>query len=195
MPRSRSDRNTRCCPTWAFVAASSIQSGSGIHGRETASIPRRPRPGEFLNPARVSSDCVSERRAERNAGRETSDVLDVASRLVAYYTRYYRDTLGIPGWRDLVEVRLDAAAYEKERLSRLERALGRPVSGLSLLNLGCGTGGFNRAAEAAGARAWGVDVDPEAVAIARDRVLGGRIMRAAAERLPFRDGSFDVVYC
>src|SRR5204863_130353 len=60
---------------------------------------------------------------------------------------------------------------------------------------GCGTGGFNRAAEAAGARAWGVDLDPEAVAIAGARAGRGRIVRAAAESLPFGDGSFDVVYC
>src|SRR6266545_5519223 len=116
-------------------------------------------------------------------------------RLRAYYTRYYRDALGIPGWRDLVEVRLADAAYEALRLARLERALDRPVHGLRLLNLGCGTGGFNVAAEAAGALAWGVDVDPDAVAIAGARVGAGRILCAAAESPPFRDGGFDVVYC
>lgn len=116
-------------------------------------------------------------------------------RLEAYYARYYRDTLGIPGWRDLVHVRLADAAYEARRLARLERALGRPVRGLRLLNLGCGTGGFNVAAEAAGALVWGVDVDPEAVAIAQARASSGRIARAAAESLPFRDASFDLVYC
>jgi SAM-dependent methyltransferase len=116
-------------------------------------------------------------------------------RLRGYYTRYYRDALGIPGWRDLVRVRLDDASYEARRLARLEGALGGPVRGLRLLNLGCGTGGFSAAAEAAGALAWGVDVDAEAVAIARARVSRGRIVRAAAERLPFASGSFDVVYC
>lgn len=128
-------------------------------------------------------------------GAEGVDVADVASRLVAFYTRYYRDTLGIPGWRDLVQVRLDDAAYEAQRLARLERALDRPIRGLRLLNVACGTGGFNVAAEAAGAIAWGVDVDPDAVAIAQARTRQGRITRAAAESLPFRDGSFDVVYC
>ncbi len=116
-------------------------------------------------------------------------------RLRAYYTRYYRDALGIPGWRDLVRVRLADVAFEALRLARLEGALDRPVHGLRLLNLGCGTGGFNVAAEAAGALAWGVDLDPEAAAIARLRVSRERIACAAAESLPFRGGSFDVVYC
>src|SRR5262249_34315575 len=120
---------------------------------------------------------------------------DCADRLRAYYTRYYRDTLGIPGWRDLVDVRLDDASYEGQRLDRLERALGRPVRGLRVLNLGCGTGGFSVAAELAGALTWGVDVDPDAVAIAHARHPHGRVVRAAAESLPFRAESFDVVYC
>jgi SAM-dependent methyltransferase len=129
------------------------------------------------------------------SGATDSPVTDCADRLRAYYTRYYRDALGIPGWRDLVEVRLNDAAYEAQRLARLARALDRPIRGLRLLNLACGTGGFNVAAEAAGALAWGVDVDPDAVMIAQARARRGRITRAAAESLPFRDGSFDVVYC
>jgi SAM-dependent methyltransferase len=120
---------------------------------------------------------------------------DVVARLERYYTRYYRETLGIPGWRELVRVRLADEAYEGQRLARLERALGRPVAGLALLNAGCGTGGFNVAAERAGARAWGVDVEAEAAAIARGRLGQDRIVRAAAEALPFPDGRFDVVYC
>jgi len=120
---------------------------------------------------------------------------DVQARLRAYYTRYYRDTLGIPGWGGLVDVRLADASYEAPRVARLERALGRPLRGLSLLNLGCGTGGFNVAAEAAGAAVWGVDLDAEAAAIAEARAGHGRIVRAAAEGLPFRADRFDVVYC
>jgi SAM-dependent methyltransferase len=120
---------------------------------------------------------------------------DCAVRLRAYYTRYYRDTLGIPGWRDLVDVRLDDASYEAQRLERLERAIGRPVRDLRLLNLGCGTGGFSVTAERAGALAWGVDVDPDAVTIARARHPRGLVALAAAESLPFRAAAFDVVYC
>ena len=44
--------------------------------------------------------------------------LDVTAALTAYYTAYYRDTLGIPGWRDLVAVRLADEPYEQQRLPR-----------------------------------------------------------------------------
>src|SRR5215470_1337987 len=120
---------------------------------------------------------------------------DYADRLRRYYTRYYRDTLGIPGWRDLVDVRLDDTSYEAQRLDRLERAIGRSVRGLRVLNLGCGTGGVSVAAQRAGALTWSVDVDWDAVAIAHARHQHGPVACAAAESLPFRAESFDVVYC
>jgi SAM-dependent methyltransferase len=117
------------------------------------------------------------------------------ARLAAYYTRYYRDALAIPDWGDLVRVRLDDREYEDRRVARLERALGRSIAGLDVLNAGCGTGGFDEAAARAGARVWGMDLDADAVTIARGRAGGDRVVRAAAEALPFRDGAFDLVYC
>src|SRR5438046_1585885 len=75
-------------------------------------------------------------------------------RLERYYTRYYRDTLGIPGWRDIVAVRLADRAYEGRRLARFERAVGRAVRGARVLDAGCGTGGFSILAEEAGAEGW-----------------------------------------
>jgi SAM-dependent methyltransferase len=117
------------------------------------------------------------------------------ARLEAYYTAYYRDTLGIPGWRELVAVRMDDGAHERRRLARLEAALGRALDGLACLNVGCGTGGFNVVAEAAGAEAWGVDADAEAAGIADARCRRRRIVPALAEALPFADATFDLVYC
>lgn len=115
--------------------------------------------------------------------------------LEAYYTRYYRDTLGIREWRALVAVRLDDEDYEARRLVRLETALGAPIRGRRLLNVGCGPGGFNLAAERAGARTWGVDADPEAVALATGRMGRGHFLCAEAEQLPLASASVDVVYC
>lgn len=129
------------------------------------------------------------------ADRVPAGSADARARLEAYYTRYYRDQLAIPGWRDHVALRVADQRQESQRLDRLERALGRSVRGLRLLNVGCGTGGFNRAAEQAGAITRGADPDVEAVAIARARVPTGRLLCAQAEWLPFPEGSFDIVYC
>ncbi len=133
--------------------------------------------------------------SSRCAEPRTGDDALIKTRLEAYYHRYYGEALRIPGWRELVAVRLDDVGYERGRLSRLETALGRGVAGARVLNVGCGTGGFNALARRAGADAWGVDASAEAAAIAGLRAPGRRIFRALAEALPFRDGSFDVVYC
>src|SRR2546427_9220886 len=81
---------------------------------------------------------------------ERSAAASVRAHLEAYYGRYYGGTLGIPGWRELVAVRLDDVAYERERLARLELALGRSVAGARLLNVGCGTGGGQQPGRGAG---------------------------------------------
>lgn len=133
-----------------------------------------------------------------DAGRQPGWPEPVRRRLADYYTRYYRDVLGIPGWRELVAARMDEEAYETGHLARVEQLLGRPIAGLRVLNVGCGTGGFSVTARRAGARAVGVDAEPDAVAICRLKAEcggGGAAVPGAAEALPFRDGAFDLVYC
>lgn len=125
------------------------------------------------------------------------DETQLTALLDRYYTRYYRDTLGLPGWRERVAGRLAEQEFGLEQLRGIERALG-VFAGKRLLNVGCGTGGFNVAAERAGARTWGIDASQEAVAICglrRALGAGGRYSAAAAEALPFRDGAFDLVVC
>jgi SAM-dependent methyltransferase len=125
-----------------------------------------------------------------------SRAVELRDRLRRYYTTYYRDVLGIPDWPVLVGLREEEERQERGRLDRLRRLLGGTVRG-RVLNVGCGTGGFNLVAEEAGARAVGVDADAEAIAICalKQDKGGSAFVRAAAERLPFADGSFDVVYC
>jgi SAM-dependent methyltransferase len=117
--------------------------------------------------------------------------------MAAYYTRYYRDELGIPRWEDQVASRLDEEAVEVAHLARVEAALGRSVAGLRVLNVGCGTGGFSVLAQRAGARVCGIDADPDAVEISasKARDAGGLVVVAAGERLPFREEVFDLVHC
>ena len=113
-----------------------------------------------------------------------------------YYTAYYRDTLGIPDWSVLVQLRRQEEVQERGRLDRLERLLGPTTLRGRVLNVGCGTGGFNVAAAARGARVVGVDADSDAIAIcALRREAGVGFARAASEALPFADGAFDLVHC
>ena len=125
-----------------------------------------------------------------------SRAVELRDRARRSYTSYYRDVLGTPDWAVLVGLREDEERQERGRLDRLRRLLGGDVRG-RLLNVGCGTGGFNLVVEEAGARPVGVDADAEAIAICalKQEKGGGAFVRAAAERLPFPDGTFDVVYC
>jgi 2-polyprenyl-3-methyl-5-hydroxy-6-metoxy-1,4-benzoquinol methylase len=130
--------------------------------------------------------------AARAAGARLQSLLE------AYYTRYYRDTLGLPDWRAKVAGRLTEEDVEGTRIEAVAEALGRPLRGLHVLNVGCGTGGFNVAAQRAGAHTWGIDASHDAIRICELRRTlggGGQYALAAAESLPFPDRSFDLVYC
>src|SRR5262245_60349065 len=122
---------------------------------------------------------------------------ELAERLRHYYTRYYRDTLGIPDWAAHVAHREREDHHERVRLQRLRMLAGEALSRGPILNIWCGTGGFNVAAAEAGACVVGVDADVDAIAICelKRRIRGGRYVRAAAEALPFQNETFALVHC
>jgi SAM-dependent methyltransferase len=123
--------------------------------------------------------------------------MEVHERLRRYYTAYYRDTLAIPDWATLVELRQTEERLEAQHLERVRRLVGPGAFRGRLLNVGCGTGGFNVLAAAEGARVVGVDESGEAIGISglKARKAGGSVVQAHAEALPFPDGTFDLVYC
>lgn len=65
--------------------------------------------------------------------------------------------------------------------------------GTTVLDIGCGTGGFCRLAAGRGALVHGADADPERIVAARRAVPEAELRVARLERLPWPDGSFDVV--
>ncbi len=79
-----------------------------------------------------------------------------------------------------------AAALLADRLTRRDQ---------SLLDVGCGTGGFLGWAASTGSftRIAGTDISGEAVELARDRVPAAELARTDAAHLPFADASFDLV--
>ena len=63
----------------------------------------------------------------------------------------------------------------------------------SVLDLGCGDGGFCVFAAQRGATVHGLDADPDSIALALERVPAGEFRLGLMERLPWPDTSFDVV--
>ena len=124
--------------------------------------------------------------------------VELSERIRRYYTAYYRDTLAIPDWAALVDMRLDEERrIETPHVERVRRLVGPDAFRGRMLNVGCGTGGFNVLATGAGARAIGVDESADAIAICdlKARKAGGAFVQAHAEALPFPDETFDLVYC
>ena len=127
-----------------------------------------------------------------------SSAVELRERLRRYYTAYYRDTLGIPSWAALVALREEEEErLEAPLLERLRRRVGPDALRGRVLNVGCGTGGFNIAAGRAGVCAVGVDDDDEAIGICglKARKSGGAFVQAHSEALPFADGVFDLIHC
>jgi len=65
--------------------------------------------------------------------------------------------------------------------------------GVKLLDAGCGLGGIIVACESRNIKAVGIDIDKDAIAIARKRVKNPEnILIADGENLPFENNSFDI---
>ena len=81
-----------------------------------------------------------------------------------------------------------------EQEYQLLRTMLRPATGLSMIDVGCGTGYFTRRFAADGAQVTGVDPDANMLAYAQSqRMADERYLRGDARALPFPAQSFD--YC
>lgn len=84
-------------------------------------------------------------------------------------------------------------AWISERETRLMFRLLRPSPGMSLLDVGSGTGHFTRRFADYGLRVIGLDPDPEMLRFARGKHRDLPFIQGHAQNLPFPEQSFDFV--
>lgn len=90
----------------------------------------------------------------------------------------------------------NAFTYSRLRLAHMiARHLPEPAAGTRLLDVGCGTGHQLRDLRGAGFDVSGVDGSREMLEYARQLNPGADLHEADVGKLPFADGSFDVVIC
>jgi SAM-dependent methyltransferase len=70
-----------------------------------------------------------------------------------------------------------------------------PKDAVRVLDLGCGTGFFLAELEQRRPGAVGLDISHAMLLVSEQYVPGARLVTADAEKLPFKDGSFDTVFC
>jgi SAM-dependent methyltransferase len=92
-----------------------------------------------------------------------------------------------------------ARLRDPQRIARLEipRVVEFCLEGAdlgSMLDIGTGTGLFAQAFAEKGIPATGLDANPELLALAREHVPSGTFVAGDAEKLPFTDRSFDLVF-
>lgn len=124
---------------------------------------------------------------------------NLEKRIQKYYQKYYKRTLNLPNWEEMLKFRLGEEKTEKEKIVNLTKILGS-FAKKKILDVGCGTGGFAIVAAKNGARVWGIDPDREAVEIcklkARSLEKGEANFKLGfAESLGFTRNFFDIVFC
>jgi ubiquinone/menaquinone biosynthesis C-methylase UbiE len=109
--------------------------------------------------------------------KETSGIFDLgdAKTKRAYIDELFKNTIG----NEICEI------VEKQCFNHQD---------LKLLDMGCGLGGVILTCEKNDVEAIGIDIDKDAINIARERVKKPEnILEANGENLPFKDNSFDIV--
>jgi len=121
------------------------------------------------------------------------------SKIEAHLYNYYWKQLGLFDWEKRIEERKNEIERCKTILESLELISGIHLKNKQFLDIGCGWGGFLTTAAIKGANVIGCDIDSEVIKIAELRLklhsLSGKIFLSPAEKLPFEDKSFDIIFC
>lgn len=99
-------------------------------------------------------------------------------------------------WKHLDGIKRD----EKRRLQEKKTYQGilsslNVCEGKKILDIACGWGELLSIAQEQGLKVSGIDISPHAIKLAKKRINGGQLKVAKAEKLPFKNNSFDYIVC
>lgn len=119
-------------------------------------------------------------------------------KILDYYKSYYKNTLGIPNWKELSNNQLKEEELENNNLKYLATIFGS-LKNQRLLDIGCGTGGFVIASAKYCKESVGVDPDLNALNICAQKkkefkINNCKFINSFGEKLPFEDYEFNIVY-
>ena len=96
-------------------------------------------------------------------------------------------------WSQAVRDWVEVCEPMSEPLHEATLAALAPLSGLALLDVGCGSGSVLSTAARHGAHVSGLDAATAMIAVARDRMPDADLHVGDMEEMPFADATFDVV--
>lgn len=96
---------------------------------------------------------------------------------------------------------LNSIDRDKKRLSQEKKCYEQILSSLKitpkkkLLDVACGWGELLSLAKEKGLKVSGIDISRHAIKLAKQRIEGGNLQVAQAEKLSFKDSTFDYIVC
>lgn len=122
-------------------------------------------------------------------------------KIIAYYTKYYRDECSLPDWKSRVETRLSEESNDRKRIDILCKNLNFDFFNKKHLIVGAGTGGLAVCLKLdCRADVYGVEPSSEEYEIIKlkcieNNIDPGNFFKAYGESLPFKDNTFEYIHC
>lgn len=120
-------------------------------------------------------------------------------RLKKNLKKYYCDELGLSNYEERIKSRLNEDLGRCLNEVRIIEQYTGTIKGKDVLCIGSGWGGITVAAGKIGARAVGIEPEKELIEISKLRAsvrsVECNFILGKGERLPFKDGTFDVIEC
>ena len=126
---------------------------------------------------------------------------EINLKILQYYKKYYKTTLGLPDWENLSKKRLnEEEIYCSRYIETIKELIDINFIGKNILVVGSGTGGELINFHIEGANVYGIEPFASALEISRLKVKSvgipeENIKSCKAEDMDFEDSYFDFVYC